>query len=151
MLYKDHLVDIIKQNSPPTQFSQKSEKTHKLKKIQLFALKDSFSFFLVFLLFHLFSRYTLHYIRRWDFDPRFLCSRKNTISRFICTWYVPARGVRKLKEVRGESKREMALVIVTYEPERYLSAMVIATVAPGEIAAAIGVTVESVASSRTRR
>lgn len=39
----------------------------------------------------------------------------------------------------------MALIIVTYEPGRYLSTMVIAMLAPGKIAAAIGLTVASVA------
>lgn len=47
--------------------------------------------------------------------------------------------------MQGESKREMALVIVTYEPGRYLSALVIAMLAPGKIATAIGLRVASVA------
>lgn len=47
--------------------------------------------------------------------------------------------------MQGESKREMALVMVTYEPERYLSAMVIAMPGPGKIVAAIRLTVASVA------
>lgn len=47
--------------------------------------------------------------------------------------------------MQEESKREMALVMVTYEPERYLSAMVIAMPGAGKIVAAIRLTVASVA------
>lgn len=47
---------------------------------------------------------------------------------------------RGCEKVQGNSKREMAPVIVTYEAGRYLSAMVIAMLAPGKIAATIEAT-----------